>query len=51
VRTEVRAYNTSGGRRAIPGQQESLGPYDGQIAVMRDGGTLAESLLSEATPP
>jgi hypothetical protein len=51
VRTEVRAYNTSGGRCAISGQQESLGPYDGQIAVMRDGGRLAESLLSEATPP
>jgi hypothetical protein len=51
VRTEVRSYNTSGGRRAISGQQEWLDPCDGQTAVMRDDGRLAESLLSEATPP
>jgi hypothetical protein len=47
----VRSYNTSGGRRAISGRQKWLVPYDGQTAVMRDDGGLAESLLSDATPP
>jgi L-alanine-DL-glutamate epimerase-like enolase superfamily enzyme len=55
VRTEIRAYNTcagyayntSGGRRSTSGQEEAAGPYDDQIAFMRDAGKLAESLLSE----
>ncbi|WP_338665217.1 mandelate racemase/muconate lactonizing enzyme family protein [Pararoseomonas sp. SCSIO 73927] len=55
VRTEVRAYNTcagyayntSGGRRATSGQEEAAGPYDDQVAFMKDAGRLAESLLSE----
>ena len=55
VRTEIRAYNTcagyayntSGGRRDISGQDEAAGPYDDQVAFMRDAGKLAESLLSE----
>lgn len=55
VRTEIRAYNTcagyayntAGGRRAVSGQDEAAGPYDDQIAFMKDAGRLAESLLSE----
>lgn len=55
VRTEIRAYNTcagyayntAGGRRAVSGQDEAAGPYDDQVAFMRDAGKLAESLLSE----
>lgn len=55
VRTEIRAYNTcagyayntSGGRRDISGRDEAAGPYDDQVAFMRDAGKLAESLLSE----
>lgn len=55
VRTEIRAYNTcagyayntAGGRRAVSGQDEAAGPYDDQIAFMKDAGKLAESLLSE----
>lgn len=55
VRTEVRAYNTcagyaynsGGGRRAVSGREEALGPYDDQIAFMTDAGKLAESLLTE----
>ncbi|WP_458098494.1 mandelate racemase/muconate lactonizing enzyme family protein [Roseomonas sp. WA12] len=55
VRTEIRAYNTcagyayntSGGRRAISGQEDAAGPYDDQVAFMKDAGRLAESLLSE----
>jgi L-alanine-DL-glutamate epimerase-like enolase superfamily enzyme len=41
-------FNTSlGGRRAIGAADRSKGPYDDQIAFMRDAGVLAESLLSE----
>jgi len=55
VRTEIRAYNTcagyayntAGGRRDISGHDEAAGPYDDQVAFMRDAGRLAESLLSE----
>ena len=55
VRTEIRAYNTcagyayntAGGRRSISGQEETTGPYDDQVAFMKDAGKLAESLLSE----
>ena len=61
ARTEIRAYNTCAGyslqqrhgRRAPPGGATSAprdgaaGPYDDQIAFMRDAGALAESLLSE----
>lgn len=56
VRTEIRAYNTcagyaynSGGaaRRAIHAADAPAGPYDDQIAFMRDAGGLAESLLAE----
>lgn len=41
------SYNSGGGRRVIGGQDAAAGPYDDQIAFMRDAGTLAESLLSE----
>jgi galactonate dehydratase len=41
------AYNTSGGRRAVAGTDAAAGPYDDQVAFMRDAGTLAESLLGE----
>lgn len=56
ARERVRAYNTCAGyayntsgraRRSIGGLDESAGPYDDQIAFMRDAGALAESLLSE----
>jgi galactonate dehydratase len=56
VRTEVRAYNTCAGyafntggvrRRDIRPTDMAVGPYDDQVAFMRDAGTLAESLLSE----
>lgn len=55
VRTEIRAYNTcagyayntAGGRRDISGKDQAAGPYDDQVAFMRDAGKLAESLLSE----
>ncbi|WP_043837404.1 mandelate racemase/muconate lactonizing enzyme family protein [Muricoccus aerilatus] len=55
VRTEIRAYNTcagysyntAGGRRSTSGQEEATGPYDDQVAFMKDAGKLAESLLSE----
>ena len=55
VRTEIRAYNTcagyayntAGGRRDVSGKDEAAGPYDDQIAFMKDAGKLAESLLSE----
>jgi L-alanine-DL-glutamate epimerase-like enolase superfamily enzyme len=55
-RLEIRAYNTCAGysyntsaakRREIGGGDEALGPYDDQLAFMRDAGGLAESLLSE----
>jgi galactonate dehydratase len=56
VRTEIRAYNTCAGysyntsgaaRRAVGSGENSMGPYDDQIAFTRDAGALAESLLSE----
>ena len=56
ARTEIRAYNTCAGyayntagvgRRAVGGVENSTGPYDDQIAFMRDAGALAESLLAE----
>jgi L-alanine-DL-glutamate epimerase-like enolase superfamily enzyme len=55
-RLEIRAYNTCAGysyntrsaqRREIGGSDEALGPYDDQVAFMRDAGALAESLLGE----
>jgi galactonate dehydratase len=61
VRTEIRAYNTCAGysynsgskgggisgRRDIGAGDAALGPYDDQVAFMRDAGALAESLLAE----
>ena len=61
VRTEIRSYNTCagydynsgnraggiGGRRDIGREDVAAGPYDDQVAFMRDAGRLAESLLSE----
>ncbi len=56
ARDRVRSYNTCAGydyntksaqRRDIGGADEMRGPYDDQVAFMRDAGTLAESLLSE----
>ena len=55
VRDSIRAYNTcagyaynsKGGRRDIGAGDAAAGPYDDQIAFMRDAGALAESLLSE----
>jgi len=56
VRTEIRAYNTCAGyayntsgvgRRDIRDTDTAVGPYDDQVAFMRDAGGLAESLLSE----
>ena len=56
VRTEIRAYNTCAGyayntggvgRRDIRATDTAVGPYDDQVAFMRDAGGLAESLLSE----
>jgi L-alanine-DL-glutamate epimerase-like enolase superfamily enzyme len=41
------AFNTGGKRRDIGAEDESAGPYDDQVAFMRDAGKLAESLLSE----
>jgi len=55
-RTEVRTYNTCAGysyntaaaeRRTTTGAEGSAGPYDDQVAFMRDAGALAESLLAE----
>jgi L-alanine-DL-glutamate epimerase-like enolase superfamily enzyme len=56
VRTQIRAYNTCAGyafntasavRRSVVGTEDRSGPYDDQIAFMRDAGSLADSLLSE----
>lgn len=56
VRSEIRAYNTCAGyayntagtqRRDIGEADEALGPYDDQVAFMRDAGALAESLVGE----
>jgi L-alanine-DL-glutamate epimerase-like enolase superfamily enzyme len=41
------AFNTNGKRRDIGAADESEGPYDDQVAFMRDAGDLAESLLAE----
>jgi galactonate dehydratase len=41
------SYNTGGGRRAIGAGDEAAGPYDDQVAFMRDAGALAESLVAE----
>lgn len=41
------AYNVTGVRRDISGKDVASGPYDDQVAFMRDAGVLAESLLSE----
>jgi L-alanine-DL-glutamate epimerase-like enolase superfamily enzyme len=55
-RLEIRAYNTCAGyayntnstkRREISTTDTALGPYDDQVAFMRDAGALAESLLGE----
>lgn len=56
VRDSVRAYNTcagydynsrGAGQRRIGEGDAPAGPYDDQIAFLRDAGTLAESLLAE----
>lgn len=56
VRSEIRAYNTCAGyayntagtqRRDIGAADQALGPYDDQVAFMRDAGALAESLVAE----
>jgi galactonate dehydratase len=56
ARMQIRAYNTCAGyayntagaaRRDVSASDEALGPYDDQIAFMRDAGALAESLLAE----
>jgi L-alanine-DL-glutamate epimerase-like enolase superfamily enzyme len=56
ARGEIRAYNTCAGysyntggvgRRSVGGGEAAQGPYDDQIAFMRDAGALAESLLGE----
>lgn len=41
------AFNTNGKRRDIGASDQSDGPYDDQVAFMRDAGTLARSLLDE----
>lgn len=41
------AYNSTGKRRDIGAGDEAAGPYDDQVAFMRDAGALAKSLLSE----
>lgn len=41
------AFNTNGKRRDIGAADRSDGPYDDQVAFMRDAGALARSLLSE----
>ena len=42
------AYNTSGtARRSTDGTEAPVGPYDDQVAFMRDAGTLARSLVDE----
>ncbi len=56
ARDRVRSYNTCAGydyntksaqRRDIGNADVARGPYDDQVAFMRDAGQLAESLLSE----
>jgi len=54
-RTRIRAYNTCAGydynsraiRRETDGAEAVAGPYDDQVAFMRDAGELAHSLLEE----
>ena len=41
------AYNTTGTRRDITLHDQAAGPYDDQVAFMRDAGALAQSLLDE----
>ena len=41
------AFNTNGKRRDIGANDAPDGPYDDQVAFMRDAGALAKSLLSE----
>lgn len=41
------AFNTSGQRRDIGPADQAQGPYDDQVAFMRDAGALAQSLLAE----
>jgi len=41
------AYNTTGKRRDITSSDAATGPYDDQVAFMRDAGGLASSLLAE----
>jgi L-alanine-DL-glutamate epimerase-like enolase superfamily enzyme len=41
------SYNVTGKRRDIDAADVSIGPYDDQVAFMRDAGALAQSLLSE----
>lgn len=56
VRDSIRAYNTcagysynsgGGARRDIGSEDAAAGPYDDQIAFMRDAGRLAQSLCDE----
>ena len=62
MRSEIRTYNTcagyaynsgtargatAAGRRDIGADDRPIGPYDDQLAFMRDAGALAESLLAE----
>ena len=62
MRSEIRTYNTcagyaynsgtakgaaAAGRRDIGAGDKPIGPYDDQVAFMRDAGALAESLLAE----
>ena len=56
VRDRIRAYNTCAGyayntagaaRRSTDGSERPAGPYDDQVAFMRDAGALAHSLLEE----
>lgn len=41
------SFNTNGKRRDIGANDEPQGPYDDQLAFMRDAGALARSLLDE----
>jgi len=41
------SYNSGGARRTIGAGEAAAGPYDDQVAFMRDAGVLAESLLAE----
>jgi galactonate dehydratase len=41
------AFNTSSVRRIAGKEERAAGPYDDQVAFMRDAGALAESLVAE----